>query len=54
MGAKLAEGQLPENPDEIALDKATMLNKGYSVGDKYEEEYTITAMLECDYYFGMR
>ena len=52
MGAKLAEGQLPENPDEIALDKATMLNKGYSVGDKYKEDYTITAMLECDYYFG--
>jgi len=52
MGAKLAEGHLPENPDEIALDRATMLNKGYSVGDKYEEEYTITAMLECDYYFG--
>jgi hypothetical protein len=52
MGATLLEGHLPEKPYEIALDKATMLNKGYSVGDKYKEDYTITAMLECDHYFG--
>lgn len=52
MGAKPVEGHLPENPDEVALDKATMLNKGYSVGEKVGNGYTITAMLECDYYFG--
>lgn len=52
MDAKLIEGRLPENPDEIALDKATMLNKGYSVGEKVGDKYTITGILECDFYFG--
>lgn len=51
MGATLIEGHLPEKPNEIALDKATMLNRGFSVGDKIND-YTITAILKCDYYFG--
>lgn len=51
MGATLLEGHLPEKPNEIALDKATMLNRGFSVGEKIND-YTITAILKCDYYFG--
>ena len=51
MGATIIEGHLPEKPNEIALDKATMLNRGFSVGDKIND-YTITAILKCDYYFG--
>ncbi len=45
------EGHLPEKPYDIALDKATMLNRGFSVGEKIND-YTITAILKCDYYFG--
>lgn len=51
MGATLLEGHLPEKPYDIALDKATMLNRGFSVGEKIND-YTITAILKCDYYFG--
>ena len=52
MDARVIEGHLPQNPDEIALDKATMLNKGVSVGETVGVGYTVTAILECDYYFG--
>lgn len=51
MGATLIEGHLPEKPNEIALDKATMLNRGFSVGEKIND-FTITAILKCNYYFG--
>lgn len=51
MGATIIEGHLPEKPYDIALDKATMLNRGFSVGEKIND-YTITAILKCDYYFG--
>lgn len=51
MGATLLEGHLPEKPYDIALDKATMLNRGFSVGEKIND-FTITAILKCDYYFG--
>ena len=51
MGATIIEGHLPEKPYEIALDKATMLNRGFSVGEKIND-FTITAILKCDYYFG--
>ncbi len=51
MDATLIEGHLPEKPNEIALDKATMLNRGFSVGEKIND-FTITAILKCDYYFG--
>ncbi len=53
MDAKLIDGRLPENPKEIVLDKATMLNNFFEVGMTYgEEEYTITGMLDCNLYFG--
>ncbi len=53
MEAKLIEGRLPENPNELVLDKATMLNNFFEVGETYGEgEYTITGMLDCDLYFG--
>ena len=51
MGATLLEGHLPKKPYDIALDKATMLNRGFSVGEKIND-FTITAILKCDYYFG--
>jgi hypothetical protein len=51
-GAKLIEGKLPEKPYEIIIDKATMLNNNFKVGDKYNDKFTITGMLECDIYFG--
>ena len=52
MGAKLIEGRLPEKPNEIVLDKASMLNNGFVVGGKKGEKYTITGILDCDLYFG--
>ena len=50
--AKLIEGKLPEKPNEIVLDKATMLNNDFKIGDKCNERYTITGILECDLYYG--
>lgn len=53
MDAKLAEGRLPEKPKEIALDRATMLNNGFMLGQTYgTAEYVITGILDCDLYFG--
>lgn len=53
MDAKLIEGRLPEKPKEIALDRATMLNNGFMLGQTYgTAEYVITGILDCDLYFG--
>ena len=53
MDEKLIEGRLPEKPKEIALDRATMLNNGFILGQTYgTAEYVITGILDCDLYFG--
>lgn len=55
--AVLKEGRLPENPGEIVLDEASMLNNDFELGgyfyeDNYQQDFTIVGVLDCDTYFG--
>ena len=56
-GAKLCEGRMAENPGELVLDKASMSNTGYKVGDYFDEEncgtaYKIVGILDSESYWG--
>lgn len=55
--AVLKEGRLPENPGEVVLDEASMINNDFELGgyfyeDSYEEYFTIVGVLDCNTYFG--
>ena len=57
MDAVLVEGRMPEKPGEIMLDKASMMNNGYMLGDYFDREnigtaFQIVGILNCDKYFG--
>ena len=57
MDAALSEGRMPEKPGEIMLDKASMMNNGYALGDYFDQEnigtaFQIVGTLSCDKYFG--
>ncbi len=57
MGATLIEGRLPENGDEVILDKKTMLNNDFAIGDYFVEQVggqygKIVGVVECENYYG--
>lgn len=57
MGAKLVEGRLPQEANEVVLDKKLMKNHGYKIGntgDKQDDNDSvkIVGIIDCDYYFG--
>lgn len=57
MDAVLVEGRMPEKAGEIMLDKASMMNNGYVLGDYFDREnigtaFQIVGILNSDKYFG--
>lgn len=57
MDAVLVEGRMPENPGEIVLDKASMMNNGYVLGAYFDQKsmgtaFQIVGVLDCPNYFG--
>lgn len=50
MDAKLIDGRLPENDNELILDERIMNNRGYSLGQELKS-YKIVGVVESEYYF---
>lgn len=52
--ARLIDGRLPEQGNEIILDEKTMKNNSYQIGDSLREypETKIVGVAQTDYYFG--
>ncbi len=50
MGAVLTDGRMPENDNELILDKKIMKNRGYTLGQEINT-YKIVGVTECEYYF---
>lgn len=54
---EVCEGRMPQHPGELVLDKASMSNGDYSIGDYLDEEsygetYQIVGVLDSERYWG--
>lgn len=50
MGAKLIDGRMPENDNELIFDEKVMKNRGFTLGQELNN-YKIVGVVECEYYF---
>lgn len=49
--AKLISGRMPEASDEVILDKRIADNRGYSLGQRIDDAFTLVGLVDSDDYF---